>query len=1355
MPSLVFDVSALDRASQAFNRIADRIDMLVARLAALNGASASVRLDVDTDPADRTLGRWTMDFRRRVREAMATIEIDVDMAAGATAVEREMGRIRRELATLLTKKIGVDIEVDDAVAQIEALKAQLAALDTRGANVQVRADVAAAIAALEAVLAEARRVDGEDVEIDVKVDQRGIRDIINAAALFQRSIAQMAKPVGLLAAVPGVISLIDSLEDLLGLLGLVPAAIFGAGAAVAALTTAFQGMGDAIKASTPEELAAALAELTPNAQESALAIRDLKEAWEGVTDVVQEATFDGVAQSLDKLAAFLPTVEAGLQGVGAEFGDMFNRWAEWASQQDTIVQTGQIFENLRDTIDNLGPGVTFFAEALTDMVQDGMELMPQFAQGFTDLGFDFKNFIQEVTSNGDFQAWILNAVDTLGQLVDIATDVATGFQGMMAAVNADGVTFLDTLEGWAQAFTDFTNSLEGAAALTQFFDTIKNVVDSIAPAVGEILVTFAELFVVAGPGLARLADAIAELVAALAPAIPIAGALISALTPIATAVATVVTALGPLPALALAAFLVFRTATTILTGFATVATFVGTQITLLGTRMAATAALVGASGLAGAITTATTGIVAGFGRVVSFLTGPFGIAILGAVAVIALLAGANDDAAAAAEEHRAAVTALRDTLEQYTGAVTEATVAAKAKELTDAGVLAQAREMGFNVREVTLAHLGEAEAIQNVQAQLQGQAETLVAANAKYIEYADVISRAGFSTADFAAAALAGGPALQDMVAQIVEANPNMLKLELGLIGMAGSIRESIEPLRAFAESIGISNDQLREAQEEAQLLAAAMNDFGGAIDAAQAAMTEFAGAMDLATGAIDPAAAGATQLAESFGDVTTAAGLAAAEAGRLAEATTGVGTGGEAAAASMERSRAAFLQAADAAGLSAEAAELLANQIGLIPELAQIIFETNATQTEQDLLGLIALINTFDEAPKTIVIDALTEEAQAKLQELGVEITKLEDGTILLNLEDSEFYAKLAEAEAAGLGLPDILAFLDLSTTEAQAELDAWVQQNSQGGALVTPISLDTSEADGQLGDMKARAEEPLQAVLFMSTAPFDATLVDAQMRANTSKLMPQLELDPNPFNLVLQAAIAAANAAIGIMTLDANPAPAQGKLDAMIAAVNAALGTMTIDADPGPAMGKLGDTKAAIDGAVGTMKIDADPGPALAKAAGAVARINGMTATITVTTREITVKETRTVRGAPEVSGGGIMRFAQGGIVPGYAPGIDSVPAWLSPGEAVLVPEAVRLLGERAILGLNRLASGGRKMSILAKSGADAYMSFGTPGGRTSAGAVGAGQPVNKTYILNVQTTTGELDLREQFRRMEILGS
>ncbi|SDH19237.1 hypothetical protein SAMN05421505_112119 [Sinosporangium album] len=52
---------------------------------------------------------------------------------------------------------------------------------------------------------------------------------------------------------------------------------------------------------------------------------------------------------------------------------------------------------------------------------------------------------------------------------------------------------------------------------------------------------------------------------------------------------------------------------------------------------------------------------------------------------------------------------------------------------------------------------------------------------------------------------------------------------------------------------------------------------------------------------------------------------------------------------------------------------------------------------------------------------------------------------------------------------------------------------------------------------------------------------------------------------------------------------------------------------------------------------------------------------------------------------------RFADGGVVPGFQPGRDIVPALLSPGEGILRPEAVRFIGPDTVLALNAAAKRG----------------------------------------------------------------
>lgn len=63
-----------------------------------------------------------------------------------------------------------------------------------------------------------------------------------------------------------------------------------------------------------------------------------------------------------------------------------------------------------------------------------------------------------------------------------------------------------------------------------------------------------------------------------------------------------------------------------------------------------------------------------------------------------------------------------------------------------------------------------------------------------------------------------------------------------------------------------------------------------------------------------------------------------------------------------------------------------------------------------------------------------------------------------------------------------------------------------------------------------------------------------------------------------------------------------------------------------------------------------------------------------------------------AAQGNSGGSVQLAGGGVLGGYAPGKDTIPAMLSKGESVLVPELTRAIGPRNIMALNHEFSGGR---------------------------------------------------------------
>jgi hypothetical protein len=1203
-------------------------------------------------------------------------------------------------------------------------------------------------------------VDGQEAEVKVKVDNRSFKDVLNGMALFQRTISQLSKPFLIMAAAPGLLSLIGDLESLLGLLGLLPALAFAGGASVVALMTAFQGFGDAMKnLGDAEKFNESLKALTPNAQDAAIAIRELHGEWQGVVRVVQEATFEGVGDSLERLGDFLPTLQAGFQGIGAAFGDMFNMWADWATQADVVAETGGIFENLRQTIMNLAPAFTNVAAALMDMTEVGMAMLPGLADGFTDLTATFRDWIAEITANGQFEAWIQNAIDTTGKFIDVAGNIVGVFHGIFDALDQAGPSALETLQGITQSMEDFVNSTEGQAGIVAFFTTIRDLVTALAPAVESVVTAILGTFVAIGPQLAQAGEGISNIVDSLATAIPTVGLIAGAFAPFISSIGVLMNALGPVPGIVLGVWIAFRAGTAVMTALSGVMAAMATRIAALGVAMAGMSGAAGIGGAMAAAGTAVRGVATAFSGLAAFLAGPWGIAVLAAIAVIGLLVGSSNNAADAAADHQAKVQGLIGTLDQYTGAITDATKKQVAMDLAQTkladgttSLITAVGQAGLNFEVFSQAASGNEKALATVNAQLVAAADSTLKAADGLGNIHRRVQEGQFAWDDYVLAVLGNVQAQERMAEQ-----SGLTEFQIGQLVETG--RDAVGNLDELGMILGDTAGALNEAQEAAKIAAESVADFGEALRDARGALEQYGDIIDDTTGAFDPAAAGATQLMEAFDGVAFAAQATANNLARAQEALEGVGTGGQIAFDSMQASRDAFIEMAIEAGVGAEAAGNLANAMGLIPAVAQLIFETNADETEADLIRIIGAIQAMPEQ-KTLIIDAPTDEAIAALEALGIKVRDIPGGKVELTLDDAEFQAKLQAAIEQGMTLPEFLAFLDLDIAPAQAALDNFMNPNREGG-LNLPISFKTEglpEAQAELDGFRAQAETPMQAPLFIDPAPFDAGLGEAQARANDMLLEPKLQLDRGPYDEKLAAALADADASIGTVTLDAVDGPLRAVLAAALAAINAAIGVLTIDANPGPAMGKLADTKAAVDGTVATMTIAGNNAPALAAASAAVSAINRMTATITVTTVQRTVFQTegpsRASAGTARIASGGLMRFAQGGIVPGYAPGLDTIPALLSPGEAVLVPEVVRLLGARAIAGLNKLASGGRKMTIIGKNGADAYFSTSTPGGRGT-GSNSLNSTQSRTYVLNLYNPgNSEVNLREQFRRMEVLG-
>ncbi|MET9409701.1 peptidoglycan DD-metalloendopeptidase family protein [Streptomyces sp. NPDC002935] len=190
-------------------------------------------------------GAFARSIKSRLEVAFRSLpKADVRLSdVGFTA---DLARLRARMETLSNKTVGVDLDAGAALAEIQAIDAELARLGANHADVNVRADTASARAELAAVQHQINDVDRDDVRVRVTAN----------TAQANAALLQLAISLGAVAALPLVPIAAAGI-------GAIAAAAVAAGAGVAALALAaipaIKGVTTVIQAKSAAEKEAATA----------------------------------------------------------------------------------------------------------------------------------------------------------------------------------------------------------------------------------------------------------------------------------------------------------------------------------------------------------------------------------------------------------------------------------------------------------------------------------------------------------------------------------------------------------------------------------------------------------------------------------------------------------------------------------------------------------------------------------------------------------------------------------------------------------------------------------------------------------------------------------------------------------------------------------------------------------------------------------------------------------------------------------------------------------------------------------------------------------------------------------------
>jgi hypothetical protein len=258
--------------------------------------------------------------------------------------------------------------------------------------------------------------------------------------------------------------------------------------------------------------------------------------------------------------------------------------------------------------------------------------------------------------------------------------------------------------------------------------------------------------------------------------------------------------------------------------------------------------------------------------------------------------------------------------------------------------------------------------------------------------------------------------------------------------------KQSADGLR---QSIVALNDVNRAA-------GSAMSTFEQSLDDATAAIKDHAGALKMRDGELDLGSSKSREAEKSLSDLaanTDAAAAAAREQGKSWKYVNDI----------YSRGRKAFIDAADAMGLTRAQAEALADTYLEIPDNKKVVLEM---QTEDAIANLDSVIAEIKKTPnaKSVTVKALTAEAQTLLEQLGFKIVKLKDGKFSVIADTASAKTRLSDVEAARDGLKNKTIKIDAATQQTIADLEAVKAKVASTNGKTIPMKALTAEARAQL---------------------------------------------------------------------------------------------------------------------------------------------------------------------------------------------------------------------------------------------------------------------------------------------------
>lgn len=486
-------------------------------------ANLLLRVTSDVDEPERDLASLGRQLSLLDQEE-ATPEVSL---SGDEKFRRTVEDLESQLSDLGDEKVSPEVELSEADkfrADVLNLQNRLRDLSNQIADPSVELDTAQAKAELKVLQAQLSAMTARAIRVDVDVDpnRRGLASLMemsDAAGGLFKSFSKVTDVAGggggggggvraaigglSFASSPATAAILVLASAILGsLVAALSALIASLTLAVAGLAALGIAAGGALVA-TFATIAGAAAFFASEMDNVGSQANLLKQAVKDLQPVLKEtfgpgfnAIFNAIRNSIPGLVPLIQSLRRPFLEIGRAVGESVHQVSE------ALVELGPEFRRfLRSLPPLIAAATNLFGPLLGVLLDIGTRAMPYLIRGIERFG-DWVISIRGVTSDSQRLNGILGVLMShLNSWLRLTKSLGDLFLSFVSKAAGDGQELVDWLTQGVQALTDWVNSAEGTEKISQFFEDVLPLAQSVIITVGKLTLLFIQFVQLVSPAL--------------------------------------------------------------------------------------------------------------------------------------------------------------------------------------------------------------------------------------------------------------------------------------------------------------------------------------------------------------------------------------------------------------------------------------------------------------------------------------------------------------------------------------------------------------------------------------------------------------------------------------------------------------------------------------------------------------------------------------------------------------------------------------------------------------------------------------------------------------------------------------